>query len=146
VFTSAALDAPLEVTGPIRVKLFAASSAPDTDWVARLIDVHLDGYAQRIQDGIIRARFRESYEQPSLLTPGKTYEYTIDLWNTSNLFLKGHKIRVDVASAGFPKFDRNLNTGKSNEATSEMQAAKQTILHDSAHPSHILLPVVPRPN
>jgi putative CocE/NonD family hydrolase len=145
VFTSAALDSSVEVTGPIRMKLFAASSAPDTDWVARLIDVHPDGYAQRIQDGIIRARFRESYEQPSPLTPGKVYEYTIDMWNTSNLFLKGHKIRVDIASAGFPKFDRNLNTGKSNEATNEMQAAQQTVLHDSAHASRILLPVVPRP-
>jgi putative CocE/NonD family hydrolase len=145
VFTSDPLPDSLEVTGPIRIKLWAASSAPDTDWTGKLVDVHPDGYAQRLLDGIIRARFRESYEHPTLLQPQKIYEYTIDLWATSNVFLKGHQIRVEIASASFPKFARNLNTGESNEESTRMQVAQQTVYHDAAHPSHVLLPIIPRP-
>lgn len=144
VFTSAPLEEPVEVTGPIRIKLWAASSAKDTDWAAKIIDVHPDGEAQRLQDGILRARTRESVEHPSLLTPAKIYEYTIDLLDISNFFQKGHRIQVVVTSSNFPDFDRNLNTGNSNENTAETQVAKQTIYHDAAHPSHILLPVIPR--
>lgn len=144
VFTTAPLEEPVEVTGPIRVKLWAASSAPDTDWVAKLMDVHPNGEAQRLQDGIIRARFRDSMDHPSLTTPVKIYEYTIDLLDTSNLFQKGHRIQVAITSSNFPDFDRNLNTGKNNENSTEIQVAKQTIYHDAAHPSHILLPIIPR--
>jgi uncharacterized protein len=143
VYTSVPLDEPVQVTGPIKVKLWAASSAPDTDWTAKLIDVHPDGYAQRLIENVLRARYRESFEKPSLLQPGKTYEYEINLWATSNLFKKGHRIRVEISSSNFPRYSRNLNTGKSNETTTEMQVAKQTIYHDSAHPSSILLPIVP---
>lgn len=144
VFTSEPLEKPVEVTGPIHIKLWAASSAKDTDWAAKIIDVHPDGEAQRLQDGILRARSRESIEHPSLLTEGKIYEYTIDLLDISNLFQKGHRIQVVITSSNFPDFDRNLNTGNSNENTAETRIAKQTIYHDAAHPSHILLPIVPR--
>jgi len=112
--------------------------------VAKLVDVHPDGEAQRLQDGIVRARFRDSVDYPSLITPLKIYEYTIDLLDTSNLFQKGHRIQVAITSSNFPDFDRNLNTGKSSENTTEIQAAKQIIYHDAAHPSQILLPIIPR--
>jgi hypothetical protein len=144
VFTTAPLEKSVEVTGPIRVKLWAASSAPDTDWVAKLIDVHPNGEAQRLQDGIVRARFRDSIDHPSLIMPLKIYEYTIDLLDTSNLFQEGHRIQVAITSSNFPDFDRNLNTGNSSENTTEIQVAKQTIYHDAAHPSHILLPMITR--
>jgi len=144
VFTTEPLATDVEVTGPIKVKLFAASNALDTDWTGKLVDVHPDGYAQRVLDGIIRARFRESYEHPTLLTPGKPAEYTIDLWSTSNVFKKGHRIRLEIASAAFPKFSRNLNTGGPNEASTAIKVAEQTIYHDAQHPSHVLLPIVPR--
>jgi putative CocE/NonD family hydrolase len=150
VFTSAAAETPIEVSGHIQVKLWATSSAPDTDWVVRLVDVHPDGYAQRLLDEIVRARYRElppftkSYKQSSLLTPGKIYEYTIDLGDIANVFLKGHRIRVEIASSFFPLFSRNLNTGKDNLTTTEMQPAHQTIYHDAEHPSQILLPIIPR--
>jgi hypothetical protein len=133
----------MEITGPLSVKLFASSSAPDTDWNAMLIDVYPDGYALRLNDGVVRASYRESFENPSPIEPGKVYEYTIDCWATSMLIRKGHRLRVHVASAAFPKFDRNLNTGHPFGMDSEMQAARQTIFHDAKHPSHIVLPVVP---
>jgi len=150
VFTSTAAEAPIEVSGHIQVKLWAASSAQDTDWVVRLVDVHPDGYAQRLLDEIVRARYRElpsftqSYRRFSLLTPGKIYQYSIDLGDIANVFLKGHRIRVEIASSFFPLFSRNLNTGKDNLTTTEMQPAHQTICHDAEHPSQILLPVIPR--
>ena len=144
VYTSEPLERDLEVTGPVTVTLWAASSAPDTDFVARLIDVHPDGFAQNLTDGIIRARYRQSLEEPELLEPGNAYEYTIDLWATSNLFKAGHRIRLDVTSSSFPRWDRNLNTGHRIGADAEMQTATQTILHDRAHPSRVLLPVIPR--
>jgi putative CocE/NonD family hydrolase len=144
VFTSAPLQSPLEVTGRIRLRLWAASSAPDTDWVARLVDVHPDGYARRLTDGAVRAHYRRSFERSSLLKPGKIYEYTIDLWETSNVFLPGHRIRVEIAGSEFPVFSRNLNTGRDNETTVEMRSARQTIFHDAGHPSQIVLPVAPR--
>ncbi len=145
VYTSDALLTDVEVTGPIKVHLWAASSAPDTDFVARLVDVHPNGYAQNLTDGIVRARYRnfESGEQPSLLEPGQAYEYEIDLWATSNLFQTGHRIRLDVTSSSFPRWDRNPNTGHDFGADAELAVAHQTILHDSAHPSSIVLPIVP---
>lgn len=143
-YTSARLGRELEMTGPIVVKLYAASSAPDTDFTAKLVDVRADGYAQNLADGIIRARYRESRARPSPITPGAIYEYTIDLWSTSFVFRPGHRIRVEIASANFPRFDRNPNTGRALFADAELQAATQTIYHDAAHPSHIVLPVIPR--
>ncbi|MHC9086050.1 CocE/NonD family hydrolase [Luteimonas sp. RIT-PG2_3] len=144
VFTSAPLDKPVEVTGLISVTLYAVSSAPDTDFTAKLVDVHPDGKAYNLADGIIRARYRKSFQQPELLTPGEVYEYTIDLWATSNLFKAGHRIRVDVSSSNFPKYDRNPNTGHAFGADAELKVAEQRVLHSSRYPSHIVLPVIPR--
>jgi putative CocE/NonD family hydrolase len=142
-YTSAPLVEPLEVTGPVRLVLHASSSTVDTDFFARLVDVSPDGYAANICDGILRARYRNSLATPELLEPAKPYELTIDLLVTSNVFLPGHRIRVDVASACFPKYDRNLNTGGPVAEARETLPAVQTVFHDSARPSHILLPVIP---
>jgi putative CocE/NonD family hydrolase len=144
VFTSPELTEPLEVTGPIVMKLFASTTAKDTDWTAKLVDVHPNGFAQNIQDGIIRARYRESVGQAAkAIEAGKVYEYTIDLWSTSNTFLKGHRIRVEISSSNFPRFDRNLNTGDDPGTGTAMVKAAQTIHHTREYPSHIVLPVIP---
>jgi uncharacterized protein len=146
VYTSAELKEDLEVTGPISVHLWAISSAPDTDFVARLVDVHPDGYAQNLTDGIIRARYRnfERGEAPSLIEPGTAYEYDIDLWATSNDFKAGHRVRLDITSSNFPRWDRNPNTGHAFGADREMVVARQTILHDPDHASYVTLPIVPQ--
>ena len=144
VYTSAPLTTPLEVTGPLVVRLFAASSAPDTDFTAKLVDVRPDGYAQNLADGIIRARYRTSRLLPTLLTPGQVHELTIDLWATSHVFLPGHSLRLEIASSNFPRFDRNLNTGEDQATGTRWQTAAQTIFHDQRYPSHVLLPVIPR--
>jgi uncharacterized protein len=145
VYTTPVLSEAVEVTGPITLKLFAATDAPDTDWTAKLVDVHPDGYAQNLQDGILRARYRRGKGQPAeLLEPGKVYEYDIDLWATSNTFLPSHRIRVEVSSSNFPRFDRNLNTGEDPATGTRMQAARQTIYHSGKYPSHIVLPIIPR--
>ncbi len=142
VYSSAPLERDLEVTGPVIVKLFAASSAPDTDFTARLIDHYPSGYAQNICEGVVRARYRSSREQPELMQPGEIYELSIDLQVTSNVFRRGHRIGVDISSSNFPRFDRNLNTGLNNNTTSELRVAQQTIFHDAQHPSCVILPVV----
>jgi putative CocE/NonD family hydrolase len=146
VYTSAPLAEPIEVTGPLQVTLYAATSAPDTDFVARLIDVHPDGAARLLAEGIIRARYREGYARPHPIEPGRVYDYQINLVATSNLFQVGHRIRVDVTSSSFPRFDRNPNTGRplGVDGPDDIRAARQTILHDGTNPSHILLPMVPR--
>jgi putative CocE/NonD family hydrolase len=143
VFTSDELKSDLEVTGPVKVVLYAASSARDTDWTAKLVDVHPDGRSFNLCDGIMRARYRQSPENPTLIQPGKIYRYEIDLWVTSNVFLPGHKIRVEISSSNFPRFDRNPNTGDTFGANAKLTKATQTIYHDAEHPSHILLPVIP---
>ena len=144
VYTSGPLTTPLEVTGPLVVTLYAASSTPDTDFTAKLVDVRPDGYAQNLADGIIRARYRTSRMIPTLLTPGQVHELTIDLWATSHVFLPGHSLRLEIASSNFPRFDRNLNTGEDQATGSRWQTAVQTIFHDQRYPSHIRLPVIPR--
>lgn len=143
VFTSEKLTEPVEVTGPVKVILYAASSAPDTDWTAKLVDVHPDGTPYNLCDGIIRAQFRESMNTPSTIEPGKVYRYEIDLWVTSNVFLKDHKIRVEISSSNFPRFDRNPNSGLPFGTDTKLNKASQTIYHNARHPSHILLPVIP---
>jgi uncharacterized protein len=145
VYSTPVLEQDVEVTGPVKVHLWAISSAPDTDFVARLVDVHPDGYAQNLTDGIIRARYRNFSHggAEELIEPGKAYEYEIDLWATSNLFKQGHRIRLDVTSSNFPRWDRNPNTGHVFGEDDEVMVARQTILHDAAHPSYILLPLVP---
>ncbi len=145
VFTTQPLDADVEVTGPVSVTLYASSSAPDTDFTAKLVDVHPDGKAYNLADGIIRARYRDSFAEPALMEPGTVYEFTIDLWATSNLFKQGHRIRVDISSSNFPRYDRNPNTGHEFGEDAEMQTARQTIYHSRQYPSHIVLPVIPRP-
>jgi putative CocE/NonD family hydrolase len=144
VYTSPPLKDDVEVTGPIEVHLWAATSAPDTDFTAKLVDVGPCGYAQNVQDGIIRARCRESPDQPTTITPGDVYEYVIDLAATSNVFKAGHNIRVEISSSNFPRFARNPNTGHSLAEDAELRPATQTVLHDASHPSHIVLPIIPR--
>jgi putative CocE/NonD family hydrolase len=145
VYTSEPLSTPLEVTGPITMALYASTTAPDTDWTAKLVDVAPDGFARNVQDGILRARYREGAGMPaSLLEPGRVYEYTIDLWATSNTFLQGHQIRLEISSSNFPRFDRNLNTGEKPGTGTRLQVAKQTIYHSARYPSHVVLPVIPR--
>ncbi len=145
VYTSEPLTAPVEVTGPIVMKLFASSSARDTDWTAKLVDVGPDGFARNVQDGIVRARYREAPGKPgTLIQPGTVYEYTIDMWATSNTFLPGHRIRLEVASSNFPRFDRNLNTGEDPATGTRIEVARQTVYHSARYPSHVVLPIIPR--
>lgn len=144
VYTSAPLSHDLEVTGPVELVLYAASSAPDTDFTATLVDVHPDGRTIHLCEGIVRARFRASYEEPTLIKPDSIYAYSISLWETSNLFKAGHCVRVEVSSSNFPRFDRNLNTGRDAGTDTEMQIAHQTIYHNPYCPSHLILPVIPR--
>jgi putative CocE/NonD family hydrolase len=118
------------------------STAPDTDFVVRLTDVHPDGVSRLLCDGILRARYRDSSTHPTPLTPGRVYELTVDLWATANTFRQGHRIRVAVTSSSFPRFDRNLNTGGPVAEEASGQVALNTVLHDAARPSRILLPVV----
>jgi hypothetical protein len=143
VYTTPPLEEEMEVTGPVSVVLYAASEARDTDFTAKLVDVFPDGYAMNVAQGIIRARYRDSWERPALLEPGHVYKYAIDLWSTSNCFLRGHRIRVEISSSNFPQFDRNPNTGNPFGLDAELRTATQTVYHDADHPSHILLPVVP---
>jgi putative CocE/NonD family hydrolase len=144
VYTGDVLTKDLEVTGPITLKLHAASSARDTDFTAKLVDVRPDNYPQNLAGGIVRARFRESLSAPSLISPDKVYEYTVDLWSTSHVFKAGHRIRLEVSSSNFPNFDRNPNTGHDFGADAEVVAARQTVFHDGRYPSHLILPVIPR--
>ncbi|MDN3016087.1 CocE/NonD family hydrolase [Paenibacillus sp. BSR1-1] len=144
VYTSEVLEEDLEVTGPVKVILYASSSAVDTDFTAKLVDVHPNGKAYNIVDGIIRAKNRDKNQPPSLLTPNEVYLYEIDLLATSNLFKKGHQLRVEISSSNFPRFDRNTNTGESGKNSKELKSAEQRVFHSERYPSHILLPVIPR--
>lgn len=144
VYSSEPLEKDTEVTGPITVTLYAQSTAADTDFTAKLVDVHPDGKSYNLADGIIRARYRESFEAERLLEPDEVYEFTIDLWATSNLFKRGHRLRVEVSSSNFPRFDRNPNTGHTSGSDVELRSARQTVYHSKKYPSHITLPVIPR--
>jgi putative CocE/NonD family hydrolase len=144
VYSTPPLESDTEVTGPITLDLYASSSAVDTDFTAKLVDVWPDGVAQNLTEGILRARYRESTAEAKLLVPGTVYEYKIDLWSTSNVFLNGHRIRLEVSSSNFPRFDRNLNTGKPASTNASFVKATNTILHDATHPSALILPVAPR--
>ena len=144
VYTSEPLEKDLEVTGVASFSLWAVTSAPDTDWTAKLTNVHPEGKSFDVTDGILRARFRDSLESPTPITPGEPYKYDIDLGPTSMLFKRGHRIRVQISSSNFPYYARNLNTGGPNHEESEPVVAAQTALHDAAHPSCLILPVVPR--
>jgi hypothetical protein len=144
VYTSAALKADVKVIGPVEARLYAASSAKDTDFTSKLIDVHPDGRALNITEGIVRARFRNSiWKAPSLITPGKIYEYKIELLPVAVVFAKGHRIRVHLSSSSWPLWDRNQNTGGPIGMDAETQVAEQTVYHDGKRPSHIILPIIP---
>lgn len=144
IYSTPRLERDTEVTGPVVVKLFASSTAVDTDFTAKLVDVWPCGAAMLLTDGIIRARYRETLGRPKLIEPGRIYGYTIDLWSTSNVFKKGHTIRLEISSSNFPRFDRNLNTGRPVSEEKAPSVATQRVLHDRSHPSHIVLPLIPR--
>jgi hypothetical protein len=143
VYTSSVLKKEVEVTGPIRVVLYASTSAPDTDFTAKLVDVFPDGSARILTDGILRLRYRESLEKPAATIPGQTYQVTVDAGVTSNVFLKGHAIRLEISSSNFPRFDRNPNTGRPVAEETELRTARQTVYHDRTQASYVLLPIVP---
>jgi putative CocE/NonD family hydrolase len=143
-YTTAPLEKDTEITGPMTATLWAVTEGKDTDWNVMLQHVYPDGRAERIQDGVMRARFRDGFDRPSLLKPGKAYKYDIDLWFTSRVIPAGHRLRVVVASAAFPKYDRNLNTGGDNERETHYVVVRQRIMHDKAHPSFVRLPIIPR--
>jgi putative CocE/NonD family hydrolase len=142
-YTSAPLEADLEVTGPITVVLHAATDGPDTDWTAKLVDVRPSGYAVNLCDAIVRARYRESLTDPTPLEPGRVYGYEIGAMVTGNLFRRGHRIRLEISSSNFPRFDRNPNTGQPIGQDNQTRVARQRVWHSIAHPSHVILPVVP---
>ena len=145
VFETTVLEKDLEVTGSVTATIYASTSAPDTDFLVRLIDVEPDGTAWNLTDGIIRARFRNGiYDPPELLEPGEVFAYEIELLPTSNVFLAGHRIAVHVTSSSFPMYDRNPNTGHRQGMDDLWQVAHQAIFHDSTRSSHITLPVVRR--
>ena len=140
-YTSAPMTENLTVIGPIKAVLHASTDVPDTDWTVKLVDVKPNGYAMLLCDGIVRARFREGYEEAKLLEPGQVYEYEIEVGVTGNVFLKGHRIRVEISSSNFPRYDRNLNTGLPVSEEQEPRAARQTVFHEPGKDSHLLLPV-----
>jgi putative CocE/NonD family hydrolase len=146
VYTSDVLDQATEATGPLNVVLYAATTAPDTDFVAKLTDVAPGGESRILAEGILRASFRDGFERAVPVEPGRVYSYTINLVATSHVFLPGHRIRLDISSSSFPRFDRNPNTGHpiGTDGPGDLRSARQTIFHDRERPSHILLPVIPR--
>jgi putative CocE/NonD family hydrolase len=144
-YTSEMLTEPLTVVGPVSVTLFAASSARDTDWHVRLCDVHPDGSARFLCHGMLRARFRESFEQPQLLDPGTVYPFTFGADACGVRFLPGHRIRVEVTSSWFPEYDRNTNSGAENNfLDAQVVVATNHIFHERGKASHIMLPVIRR--
>jgi putative CocE/NonD family hydrolase len=146
VYTSPTLERPLEVTGPLELVLYACTSASDTDFVAKLCDVDEEGRSRILSEGVLRARYRHGFEEPRPVEPDAVDEYRIDLVATSNVFLPGHRIRLDVTSSSFPRFDRNANSGLplGEDTTDTLQPARQRVFHDGSRPSHLVLPVVPR--
>ena len=145
VYTSEPLPEETEITGPVSLTLYASSSAPDTDFTAKLVSVGPCGCsAMNLTDGIIRARVRESKSDPKLITPGKVYEFTIDMWSTSVRFKAGDRIRLEVSSSNFPRFDRNPNTGHELFTDAETRPALQTVMHERGFGSYLTLPVIPQ--
>ena len=143
VYSTAPLKHDLEVVGPVNVTLYAATSARDTDFTAKLVDVFPDGYARNLTDGILRLRYRDSLEKPQLAVPGQIYQLTVDTGVTANVFLKGHRVRLEISSSNFPRFDRNTNSGGIASEDTHLVKAEQTIYHDREHPSRLDLLVIP---
>jgi putative CocE/NonD family hydrolase len=145
-YSTEPLQYPVEVTGRVTVEVWAESDAPDTDFMAKLVDVYPDGTERLVLDGAFRARFREGFHKEVLMKKGEVYRFTIDLWSTSIIFNKGHKIAIHITSSNDPRFDPNPNTGKPMRSSSETRVATNTIHLDQSHPSRVLLPVVPAGN
>jgi len=144
VYTSSPLKHDLEITGPIHAVLHVSTSAPDTDFTAKLVDVAPDGVALNLTDGILRLRYRAGLERVQLARPGETYSVTVDAGVTSNVFRQGHRIRLEISSSNFPRFDRNPNTGRPIADETQLRLARQSVYHGGGHLSALLLPVVPR--
>jgi len=145
VYSSEPLQEPVAIAGPVKLRLHASTDGSDTDFAAKLIDVHPNGFAMNIAEGILRARFRKGLDKMELLRPGEVYELEIDLLATANVFLAGHRIRVDITSSNFPQFDRNPNTGEDLGVSDKIRVATQRVYHSIDKPSHILLPVAKYP-
>ena len=143
VYSTPVFTKDTEVTGPVSLDLYVSTSAVDTDFTGKLVDVWPNGFAQNLTEGILRMRYRDSQEKPELANPGETYHITLDLWATSNVFLAGHKLRLEVSSSNFPRFDRNLNIGEEQARATRIIKATNVIYHDKAHPSALIVPVVP---
>jgi putative CocE/NonD family hydrolase len=143
VYSTKPVAEDMEVTGPVTLELWTKSSAVDTDFTAKLVDVAPNGLALNLTDGILRMRYRDSQEKPEMMNPDQVYKIRVDLWATSNVFKKGHILRLEVSSSNFPRFDRNLNTGAEQATSREFISATNTILHDAEHPSALVLPVMP---
>lgn len=144
VYSSEPLGEPLEVTGELTFVLHAASDAPDTDWIVKLCDVDADGFSRLLVEGVLRARYRNGFGEPERLEPGSVQEYAIDLSATSNAFARGHRIRIDLTSSSFPRFDRNPNVlvPPAEVVETDLRPARQTVFHDSGRASHVILPVI----
>jgi putative CocE/NonD family hydrolase len=142
-YTSDPLDVDTEFTGPVRLVLHVSSSAVDTDFTAKLVDVHPGGFCQRLCDSVVRGRLREGVDHEVPMEPGTVYELDIDMWNTCQVFRAGHRIRLEVSSSAFPKYDRNLNTGEGGGEATRMVVAENRVWHDAAHPSRLVLPLIP---
>jgi len=143
VYSTKPMTEDIEVTGPVTLELWAKSSAVDTDFTAKLVDVAPDGFATNLADGILRMRYRDSQEKPTLMNPDQIYKVSVDLSATSNVFKKGHLLRLDVSSSNFPRYDRNLNTGAVQATSRDFVSATNTILHDAEHPSALVVTVMP---
>lgn len=146
VYSTPTLEEDLRVTGPVLIKLWISSSASDTDFTGKLVDVAPDGVAINLTDGIQRVSYRNSISRAEAIKPGKSYEVTIDLWNTSHVFLRGHRLRVEISSSNFPRYSRNLNTGGQPETDVQMRKAQQTVFHRLRLPSRIVLPILSKTN
>jgi putative CocE/NonD family hydrolase len=142
VYDTGVLEADLELTGPLEMLLYASSSARDTDFTAKLVDVYPDGRAIHISEGILRARHRKSLESVEFLQPGEVDEFRIAMAPTSNVFRRGHRVRLEISSSNFPRFDRNLNTGGNIGTETRWQIAHQTVMHNGRYASHLLAPVI----
>lgn len=142
-YTTESLKEDREVTGPVKLILYASSDAVDTDFMAKLIDVHPNGFCQRLCDGAVRARYRQGPRKAILMEPGTVYQFEIDMWSTSQVFKAGHAIRLEVSSSAFPKFDRNLNTGDNIGTGTRMVTAENRVWHSTEHPSRLVLPIIP---
>ena len=143
VYTTAALERGVEVTGPLQLVLYVSSDQLDTDFTGKLVDVYPDGKAYNVQEGILRGRYRDGFGKKVWMKPGEVYQVKVDLQATSNYFAAGHRIRVEVANSNFPRFDRNLNTGGNNFDETEWKVANNVIHHSARFQSHILLPLIP---